>query len=243
MPTVVACPECHSKLRVPDGLSGQAVRCARCGTTFTAPEIDLLNPVDLPLVAEPPAGPTPFPAPPARPPVPDRNSPLDLRLSLDDEPPLVARPASDPPPARPILNDEDEDLRECPHCGKQIHREHARCPFCGDRLSRPPARRRRRVRADAEPHRAGLVLTLGIMSLVGIGICIPAALILGPIAWVLGRNDLSKMKHGQMDTEGEGSTQAGWICGIVATLLSWIACFGLGLVWMLAFAAAAGGAK
>src|SRR5262249_1265968 len=36
MPTIVECPSCNRKLRVPDDLIGQMVKCPTCATTFTA---------------------------------------------------------------------------------------------------------------------------------------------------------------------------------------------------------------
>jgi hypothetical protein len=71
------------------------------------------------------------------------------------------------------------------------------------------------------PHRGVVILVLGILSIVlicGIG------LILGPIAWIMGSNDLREIHEGRMDPAGEGLTMAGRICGIVGTCLH-----GLGL--------------
>jgi predicted Zn finger-like uncharacterized protein len=72
-----------------------------------------------------------------------------------------------------------------------------------------PSRRRRRFYVE---HRGAMVLTLGILSLVICGL-------LGPVAWVMGNNDLAAMRAGRMDPAGEGITQAGRICGIIATAL------------------------
>jgi hypothetical protein len=87
--------------------------------------------------------------------------------------------------------------------------------------------RRRRSRADDEdededrpqrgrvtPHRGAVILVLGILGLVtGLGI------ILGPIAWSMGNKDLKEIHAGRMDREGEGLTNGGRICGMIATLL------------------------
>lgn len=75
---------------------------------------------------------------------------------------------------------------------------------------RPSRRRRERL----EPHRGQTVMILGILSLFLAGI------ILGPIAWVMGNNDLKEMRAGRMDREGEGQTNAGRICGMIATILN-----------------------
>jgi hypothetical protein len=74
------------------------------------------------------------------------------------------------------------------------------------------------------PHRGAAVLTLGILALVSLVICVPS-LILGPIAWVMGSNDLILIRSGRMDRSGEGLTAGGQTCGIIATILG-----GIGLV-------------
>jgi predicted Zn finger-like uncharacterized protein len=78
--------------------------------------------------------------------------------------------------------------------------------------------RRRRLRRDYVPHRGAVILTLGIVGFFCFGI------ILGPIAWILGTNDLREMRAGRMDPAGEGLTQAGRICGIIVTVLTVLVC-------------------
>lgn len=96
----------------------------------------------------------------------------------------------------------------------------------GDEYEDYPHRPRRyRRRRDYEPHRGSTILTLGILSLF---MCGP---ILGPIAWVMGNQDLSEIKAGRMDPEGESSTNAGKICGMVATLLSILGLL-IGCLWI-----------
>jgi len=63
-----------------------------------------------------------------------------------------------------------------------------------------------------KPHRASTVLVLGILGLV---VCN----VLGVIAWVMGNSDLAEMRAGTMDPSGYGTTNAGRICGIIATVL------------------------
>jgi predicted Zn finger-like uncharacterized protein len=84
----------------------------------------------------------------------------------------------------------------------------------------------RRQRRDLSPHRGGTILTLGILSLA----CIP--IIFGPIAWVMGNNDMQEIRAGRMDPEGEGLTNAGRICGIIGTILGVIhlCCIGVQLL-------------
>jgi hypothetical protein len=83
-----------------------------------------------------------------------------------------------------------------------------------------PARRR-----DLQPHRGPMILALGIISLVFCGV------IFGPMAWIMGQQDLNAIREGQMDPEGEGLTNAGRVCGILGTLwnLLWLMIICLGV--------------
>lgn len=67
-----------------------------------------------------------------------------------------------------------------------------------------------------KPHRGTLILILGILGLV---VCGP----LGIVAWVMGAGDLREMDAGNMDPAGRGQTNAGKICGIIATVFIGIA--------------------
>jgi hypothetical protein len=60
-----------------------------------------------------------------------------------------------------------------------------------------------------KPHRATLVLVLGI---VGLLCCGPV----GIVAYLFGKNDLAEMDSGVMDPSGRGTTNVGRILGIVA---------------------------
>lgn len=62
------------------------------------------------------------------------------------------------------------------------------------------------------PHRGSTILVLGILSLI---MCAP----LGIPAWFMGSHDLSEMKAGRMDREGESLTQAGYVMGIIGSIL------------------------
>lgn len=76
-----------------------------------------------------------------------------------------------------------------------------------------------------KPHCGTLVLVLGIL---GLGLCGPLRI----AAWIMGQGDLKEMDAGQMDPSGRSLTNAGRICGIIATIL-----FALGiLVFLILFA-------
>jgi hypothetical protein len=93
--------------------------------------------------------------------------------------------------------------------------------------------RRRRWR---EPHRGTLILVLGIVGVAGgFVICLP--ILCCPFAWAMGSTDLAKMRAGTMDYAGYSSTQAGYVLGIIGSLLI------LGGIAVLLLALAAGGFK
>jgi len=84
-----------------------------------------------------------------------------------------------------------------------------------------------------KPHRGTLILVLGILGLV---VCQP----IGIAAWVMGNGDLKEMDAGTLDTSGRSLTNAGRICGMIATILMilgvviMIAIFGLGILGAVA---------
>ncbi|HIO52403.1 MAG TPA: DUF4190 domain-containing protein [Phycisphaerales bacterium] len=80
-----------------------------------------------------------------------------------------------------------------------------------------------------QPHRGTMILVFGILGLV---VCMP----LGIVAWVMGSGDLKKMDAGLMDPEGRGTTQAGKIIGMVATILAIV---GIALWFFIVFLAIA----
>jgi hypothetical protein len=119
--------------------------------------------------------------------------------------------APPPPPPR------EEERR--PSRRDDLRRDDLRRPLRDDDEDDDRGRARRRPRRDLAPHRGGLILVLGI-----IGLVFPiTGIILGPIAWVMGSNDLKEIRAGRMDSEGEGTTRGGMICGIIATILGVLA--------------------
>jgi hypothetical protein len=224
MSSIIVCPFCGRKLRVSDELRGQMVRCPACNETFdSAREADPPPPApalesppvpqDLPLqlaIDEPSNEPKPVPAG-----TPGLVGAVELKLSLDDDkssPRPAAESPPQPEPAEPprrkpprLAHEHDEDF---------------------------PDIRRRGPRRDAEPHRGTLVLVLGIISLVCLSIgCIPVGAILGLAAWIMGQRDLRKIRKGDMDPDGEGTTQAGRICGIIGTALNGLGTLGCVALW------------
>lgn len=70
---------------------------------------------------------------------------------------------------------------------------------------------------DAAPHRATLLLVLGIVSLLaGCGLGLLAAV----PTWLLARRDLAAMDQGRMDAEGRSMTRVGMILALVALVVN-----------------------
>lgn len=82
-----------------------------------------------------------------------------------------------------------------------------------------------------KPHRGTLILVLGILSLI---MCAP----LGIAAWLMGNGDLKQMDAGAMDAEGRSLTNAGRICGLIATCLLILAVVVYGIIIVLGVGAA-----
>jgi hypothetical protein len=249
MATVTTCPKCAEKLRLPDEYLGKKVRCARCSTVFEAADCSAEAPpagrpaagmdIHLDLSLDDPDE-------QARPKAPggaSRSRPVGaVEVDMTPRSPAgspAAAPES-PPDAAPSEPSEKKQPRDrddrtrCPVCRRFNEQAARRCYHCGERFrsgrrtSYPDSdeddydddhgfRRRRR---DTEPHRGGVVLAMGIVSLVGLVVIPVLPVIFGIIGWVMGQIDLRKMRNNQMDRDGEGTTRAGWICSIIGTLLN-----------------------
>jgi hypothetical protein len=215
MSAVVDCPTCARQVQIPDNLQGDTVRCPTCGNAFAAPpasaepasaaaaraapvETETLKPLEI-------AGRQIIPRMP------------ELRPTLVAEERGNPRPSTAPPPQP---TDRPTDERVCPACGERASSRARRCVRCGQSLrdlDDAPW-----PYLDCEPHRAGLVLGLGIGSVVLAATCFLSfiGLPLGIAAIVMARGDIKKMRAGTMDPDGRSSVQAGSICGIIGTVLN-----------------------
>jgi predicted Zn finger-like uncharacterized protein len=207
----VSCPQCDKKLRVPEELIGKLVKCPTCGHTFTAEISAAAKKNELEQK-------------------PDRSARVKTKDDEDDPPRKSQRSRDDDDDDRPIRksrrsrNDDDDDDRPS-------RRRSRRGRWDDDDDDDDSSSRLRR--RDLMPHRGPLILVLGILGLV-IGLSTGVGLILGLVAWILGNSDLREMQAGRMDREGEGMTQGGRICGMIATILA-IVSIGVGLFIMLLY--------
>jgi predicted Zn finger-like uncharacterized protein len=125
-----------------------------------------------------------------------------------------------PPPAPPREEEEQRPVTRS--------RRVARDDEDDDEDDRPSRRRKRR--RYLQPHRGQMIMILGILSF------FIAGLILGPIAWIMGNNDLKEMRAGRMDPEGEGNTNVGRICGMISTIIHAVGAVGFcifGLIYIV----------
>jgi hypothetical protein len=257
MPVIVDCTTCNRKLRIPDDLLGQLVKCPTCGHTFRSAGNDAsTEPVSPPPTLPPQPAVLPKPASPQKATDAEMSvtiPPMPLGLGDPEEDDESGEPRSPriPIPRVPSLDTLDHSKRPGGGFGfVEVSQGKADPPLPGRQPPAIPARsengrrdfdrdlpssRSRRFwdeplqRMDAEPHRGGLVLFLGIIGLV-LGctmLLIPVAWIPGLVAWILGQGDLARMKRGEIETDGYGATQAGWICGIIATILWGLPTLGL----------------
>jgi hypothetical protein len=115
----------------------------------------------------------------------------------------------------------------CPNCGTVQPDTAKFCNNCGATLPAAPP-------PQSYPHpiaegRGGVILALGILSII----------MLGPLtgipAWVMGHNDMKKIRSGMIVQSEKGLTQAGMILGIIGTILGLLVIMGIVIALMVAF--------
>ncbi len=130
----------------------------------------------------------------------------------------------------------------------------------GDYEERPARKKKRRREEDdyeperesRNPGRGTMLLVFGIVSVVSavltglcaivpfvrvVSIVIPfIGLTFGILAWVMGSGDLKKINRGSISRNARGSTQGGFVCGIIGTILNSLilVCGCVGLIAVLA---------
>jgi len=215
MSALLDCPTCARSLQVPDDLQGDMVRCPTCGSSFSVPP-ESTEAASATAAREAPVAtvslkPMEIGEHQIIPRVPE------LKLTLVAEERANPRPSNTPHP-QPTYPPTDDEV--CPACGERVPDQAQCCIRCGESFqdrddpSWP--------HLDCEPHRASLVLGLGIGSIVLAATCFLSfiGLPLGIAAIVMARGDMKKMRAGTMDPDGRNTVQAGSICGIIGTILN-----------------------
>jgi len=169
-----------------------------------------------------------------------------------DKPPPLPSSSVEPPSPSPTSSTSPSShstpgtqWQYCPYCASEIVRGCERCPKCGEEFyehddhpeitSAAGSWQAEGIRRDCEPHRGPVILTMGVLSVLMIlGFCFAGipnvlGLALGLGAWVMGHIDMPKIRSGQMDPRESGMTSAGWILGIIGTLINGLlsTCWGL----------------
>jgi hypothetical protein len=149
-------------------------------------------------------------------------------------PPEVEEVRAESPALPRSRRDRPEHLAHCPECGATVDRDARRCRRCDTPLDGEDEEGR-----YWEPHRGGMILTLGILSaLFGTlslccGVPAVAGLGFGIPAWVMATHDMHRMRMGVMDRNGMANTQSGQSYAIVGVVLSFLC--GVGYTfWFLA---------
>jgi hypothetical protein len=92
---------------------------------------------------------------------------------------------------------------------------------------RPARSRRRNLDSTYTPHRGGIILAFGIISLASLAILpVVIGLPLGILAWIWGSRDMKEIDAGRMDPLGQSLTQIGFILGIIGTIMNVLALIG-----------------
>ena len=212
MPIEFHCKSCGRLLRVPDGSGGKKAKCPSCSETLDVPQqkIDLGKP-------QPTNPQQPIPSPnraaqrPQQPPTPS-GAPT----------PPTAYPTSQPNPA-------PYPQQQSAYPQQQAPNPYAAPPQPGYPPSGPAY-----GAAMGPPHRGGMILAFGIVSLVSsiIGMpCILCISFISPIlfgglatgfgitSWKMGTTDLAKIKRGEVPMQAQSQIQTGYVLGIIGTIL------------------------
>ncbi len=200
MPIEFRCPICDQNLRVAEEHQGQQAKCPQCGnlTTVPAPSSTALGPAF-----------APFPS--------TATGLSGEQVGMADEWMLKTRTGDTfGPVKRAELDHWLADGRI--DAGSQVQQ-------AGWKLWKPAAEVYPSLAGAGsfgavstgpytyvKPHRGAMVLILGVLS-------ITFCPLTGIAAWMMGSADLREMREGRMDKSGEGSTQAGYVCGIIGTIL------------------------
>jgi uncharacterized protein YbaR (Trm112 family) len=129
----------------------------------------------------------------------------------DDEEDTRSRKSK--PPSKRRREDDDEDDED------------------DDDDRRPRRSRRSRYGGGGyAPHRGGMILAFGIISMVSFVMGLPLAIVFGPMAWIMGNADMNEIRAGRMDPSGEGTVQTGRVLGIISTIIC-----AVGLVAVIGF--------
>jgi hypothetical protein len=233
MPSAICCPSCKRVLNLPAEALNSLVQCPACKHQFHPAEAVPAESIRAaPNRTE--AGSTgPEPIPPSGPTAESSARAADRKL-----PPSPPR-GYEPRTSYRRNKRGVQDL--CPNCQAFIDAGVNVCPECGaafeseDDAGYRPWEQAGLERRDSESHRGGLLLTMGIVSLVlplffficyfGIVTSLIGLVLSIATIW-MSRLDSRKMREHIMAREGEGLTSGARVCGIIGVALNILALAG-----------------
>ena len=209
MPIQFRCNSCQKLLKVPDDSGGKGCKCPHCGEQMKVP---------LPStpVAPGPAAQVPVPSNPVVPPGS-----------------VPGTPAQGPGTSIPSSAGTPQSSYPMPpgYPGKPTHGTHN--PYSAPQSTPGPQVPMMGGGQMKLPHRGGLIVGLGVTSLIS-GLvtvlmcpcCAPigllttvVALSTGIPAWIMASQDVKSMHRGTMDASGIGSTKTGKVCAIIGIVM------------------------
>ncbi len=199
MSVETVCPGCSSKLRVEATHAGRQVRCAICNTICTVPG----NPADDSVTSTHREQPREqnwyMRTPEGRTFGPSSKSEVDTWVA-------EGRVTSD----CQLRTEDTDDWQPADEHYPKLRPRAAVPSTTGSPLQADVANTS--MANQHRPHRAVLILILGILGCT-------ACPIFAISAWVMGSSDLTEMREGRMDSSGMGLTQAGQILGMVCSTI------------------------
>lgn len=208
----LVCPDCQSTLQVPDGMEGKQARCPKCGSIFAIGDSATNTTTAQPSWA---------PAPGALKDDPLAGGPWMLKIADGRVFGPVDRSTIQQWAQEGRIG-QDSMLKRANETQWQTApsllgnslavADPYNSPSSTNFTKDPGATPAGYAASHFEPHRGGVILTLGIL-----GFCciIPAI-----IAIVMASNDLQKIDHGQMNPAGRQLTKAGMVIGIVSLVIA-----------------------
>ncbi len=227
------CPACRATLKAPAERAGASTHCPYCRQPVQVPKIEIIP--QAPSTADPwrttavlveesqgpPTAMIRFQCPVCKQvqEVPDGMEGAktycrrcNQKLKIPGQPPP-------PPTNKTVLARQEQSPADNPFLVEPIRT----VPQPWDRTSRSRAG----PTEGLPPNRGVAVMVVGIISSACYLLCLllfwPAliiSLVMGLIAWVMGGQDLQGIKNGELDSEGKSFVLAGYICGMVTTILS-----------------------
>lgn len=142
------------------------------------------------------------------------------------DPQQPGQPGQQPDPTQPLGYWEQQAQHQPPGSGYQYPPQQGYPPQPG--YGQPPYR-------PADHPRATTALVLGLVAIVG-GVTCGLPLVVGPFAWAIGRRTVKDVDREPQRYGGRGMAMAGYVLGVISTVLLVLAVVALVLLLVIGFA-------